>query len=236
MIRILPYCLRISFTVLVTNLSSDAKNIKKLDLTNRKVALVFGNEHHGVCPLALEMADTQVIIPMRGNVQSLNISSACASALAYLKSGPSDLPEAEWLALHTAIPKVVHQSDGYELNISPIEGQLWRRPMLGKEALLRETTVPTMDMEQIKTNDDNVSVNPLPSEYMENWQFLLARPPTLGPVVANERENEVPPRLHHGLLPLEVREEMFARWLLKTVKAGPKILLQNGISFEHFKT
>lgn len=45
---------------------------------NEKLALVFGNEHRGVSDVAMAMADRQVSIPVRGMVESLNISVAAA--------------------------------------------------------------------------------------------------------------------------------------------------------------
>lgn len=46
------------------------------------VALVFGNEHRGVSDEALALADARFAIPMRGFVQSLNVSVAVAVTLA----------------------------------------------------------------------------------------------------------------------------------------------------------
>jgi tRNA (guanosine-2'-O-)-methyltransferase len=45
---------------------------------NRKIALVFGTEMEGLSPLALEMADRFVKIPMYGFTESLNISVSAA--------------------------------------------------------------------------------------------------------------------------------------------------------------
>lgn len=39
-----------------------------------KIALWLGNEHRGLSPLATEAADLKIKIPMRGLVQSLNVS------------------------------------------------------------------------------------------------------------------------------------------------------------------
>ena len=47
-----------------------------------KVALVFGNEHRGVSDEALALADATYAIPMRGFVQSLNVSVAAAISIA----------------------------------------------------------------------------------------------------------------------------------------------------------
>ena len=48
-----------------------------------KVALVFGNERRGVSAEALARADARYAIPMRGFVQSLNVSVAVAVSLAH---------------------------------------------------------------------------------------------------------------------------------------------------------
>jgi len=42
---------------------------------------VFGNEHRGVSPEASALADGNLLIPMTGLIQSLNISVACAVTL-----------------------------------------------------------------------------------------------------------------------------------------------------------
>jgi tRNA (guanosine-2'-O-)-methyltransferase len=69
-------------------------------------ALVFGNEHRGVSPEALALADARFAIPMRGFVQSLNVSVAAAVTLARAverreaeRGRHGDLPEADAAAL-----------------------------------------------------------------------------------------------------------------------------------------
>lgn len=46
-----------------------------------KVAVVFGNEHGGASEAMLALADGTFQIPMRGMVESLNVSVACATTL-----------------------------------------------------------------------------------------------------------------------------------------------------------
>ena len=41
---------------------------------NKKTAIMFGNEHRGLSIEAVKLADEKVYIPMRGMVQSLNLS------------------------------------------------------------------------------------------------------------------------------------------------------------------
>lgn len=66
--------------IIATDLAERAVGLYDLDLAG-PVALVFGNEHKGVSPEASKLADANLMIPMVGMVQSLNISVACAVTL-----------------------------------------------------------------------------------------------------------------------------------------------------------
>ncbi len=66
--------------ILTTHLSSDAIALHQIDFTE-SIALVFGNEHSGVCDEIRALADGNFIIPQVGIIQSLNISVACAVTL-----------------------------------------------------------------------------------------------------------------------------------------------------------
>jgi len=68
------------FTVLATMLDENARSIYEIDWT-QKIAVVLGNEHRGVSPEAAELADGLIYIPMRGMIQSLNVSVATAVIL-----------------------------------------------------------------------------------------------------------------------------------------------------------
>ncbi len=68
------------FKIYATHLGSISKSLYELNLA-KKVALVFGNEHHGVSDEAAELADGNFQIPMTGMIQSLNVSVACAVTL-----------------------------------------------------------------------------------------------------------------------------------------------------------
>ena len=69
------------FAVYVTHLGEGSRALGQLSFAG-KVALVFGNEHRGVSPEALALADASYAIPMRGFVQSLNVSVAAAISIA----------------------------------------------------------------------------------------------------------------------------------------------------------
>lgn len=60
-----------------THLNEKSSSLYDLDLT-QPVALMFGNEQHGISEAALARLDGNFIIPQYGMVQSLNISVACA--------------------------------------------------------------------------------------------------------------------------------------------------------------
>lgn len=70
----------LGFAIYATTLVPGAKDIYEIDFT-KPCALVLGNEHRGVSDEAAELADERVYIPMRGMVQSLNVSVATAVAL-----------------------------------------------------------------------------------------------------------------------------------------------------------
>ncbi len=63
-----------SYTVVATALSPNAKEIYKAKLTGKAIALVFGNEAKGISDEMRNLADVLITIPMRGMVQSLNLS------------------------------------------------------------------------------------------------------------------------------------------------------------------
>ncbi len=69
------------FAIYATHLDPGSRPLGSLSFAG-KVALVFGNEHRGVSDDALALADATYAIPMRGFVQSLNVSVAAAISLA----------------------------------------------------------------------------------------------------------------------------------------------------------
>lgn len=66
--------------ILVTNLSDKAVDFREIDYT-KPTAIVLGQEKKGISKEALEMADQDIIIPMVGMVESLNVSVAAALIL-----------------------------------------------------------------------------------------------------------------------------------------------------------
>lgn len=66
--------------ILVTHLSDSAVDFRQVDYT-RPTAILLGSEKTGVSQEALALADQDIIIPMVGMVQSLNVSVASALIL-----------------------------------------------------------------------------------------------------------------------------------------------------------
>ncbi|MDX1705406.1 tRNA (guanosine(18)-2'-O)-methyltransferase TrmH [Pseudidiomarina sp.] len=66
--------------VVVTNLSAQAVDFRSLDYT-RPTAVIMGQERHGVTDEAIALADHEVVIPMVGMAESLNVSVAAAIVL-----------------------------------------------------------------------------------------------------------------------------------------------------------
>lgn len=67
--------------IYVTRLDPQAESFWSIDWT-QPCAIVLGNEHAGVSDEALQRADGSIYIPMKGMVQSLNVSVAAAIVLA----------------------------------------------------------------------------------------------------------------------------------------------------------
>jgi tRNA (guanosine-2'-O-)-methyltransferase len=93
------------YVLYATHLGEGSRPLAELSFAG-KVALVFGNESRGVSREALALADACYVIPMRGFVQSLNVSVAAAVSLAHAverrereRGRHGDLEEAECEAL-----------------------------------------------------------------------------------------------------------------------------------------
>lgn len=64
--------------VMAAVIDDAADSIFEADLSQPRMALLFGNEKAGLSSKAIALADRQVTIPMRGIAQSMNISVAAA--------------------------------------------------------------------------------------------------------------------------------------------------------------
>ncbi|MCE0493900.1 tRNA (guanosine(18)-2'-O)-methyltransferase TrmH [Vibrio salinus] len=66
--------------ILITNLSDSAVDFRDIDYT-KPTAIILGSEKTGISEQALALADQDIVIPMVGMVQSLNVSVASALIL-----------------------------------------------------------------------------------------------------------------------------------------------------------
>ena len=66
------------YEIYATMLDKEAMDLKSANFKKRKVAIMLGNEHRGLSETAIEMADEKVYIPMKGMVQSFNLSVTAA--------------------------------------------------------------------------------------------------------------------------------------------------------------
>ena len=92
------------YRIYSTNLSSDAVPIHDIDWTQPS-AIVLGNENRGVSTQMTDFADGNILIPMFGMVESLNVSVATAVILfeacrQRIKSGkyPNENLDPDWIA------------------------------------------------------------------------------------------------------------------------------------------
>lgn len=68
------------FIIYTSMLDKNAVSLYELDLT-KKVAIIVGNEHRGVSEELRNLSDQSFYIPMRGMIESLNVSVANAVVL-----------------------------------------------------------------------------------------------------------------------------------------------------------
>jgi len=79
-IRFLKEKQKEGYQLVVTHLSSQSISYQEVDYTKPTI-IILGNEKEGVSKDVIALADEVIIIPMRGMVQSLNVSVATALLL-----------------------------------------------------------------------------------------------------------------------------------------------------------
>ena len=68
------------YTVYASMLDKNSVGFFEIDFT-KKIAIILGNEHRGVSEEAAKLSDSTYYIPMKGMIQSLNVSVAAAVTL-----------------------------------------------------------------------------------------------------------------------------------------------------------
>lgn len=68
--------------IMATWVNPEARSLYDVDFTAYdKLVLMLGNEHAGISPTAVDLADSYVYIPMMGMIESFNVSVAAALSL-----------------------------------------------------------------------------------------------------------------------------------------------------------
>jgi len=105
-----------------THLATDSVGLYDLDMSD-SIALMFGNEHRGICDTTLPLLDGNFIIPQVGMTKSLNISVACAVTLyeamrQRIVAGKYDLPyDSENKQHQDLYKKYVVESKTYQFTV-----------------------------------------------------------------------------------------------------------------------
>ena len=73
------------YQIITTSLNPKAQALSHFQWV-KPSAIIFGNEKEGVSTTALELADAHLYVPMRGFVQSFNISVAAAIVLSHIST------------------------------------------------------------------------------------------------------------------------------------------------------
>lgn len=84
------------YRIVVTSPHADDIDLEEFDLNKGKTAFVFGNEKDGISQEALSAADEYLKIPMRGFVESFNISVSCAVLLHHISWKLRQMPTEQW--------------------------------------------------------------------------------------------------------------------------------------------
>ncbi|WGY48125.1 MULTISPECIES: tRNA (guanosine(18)-2'-O)-methyltransferase TrmH [unclassified Vibrio] len=128
--------------VLVTHLSDQAVDFRSIDYT-KPTAIILGSEKVGISKQALALADQDIVIPMVGMVQSLNVSVAGALILYEAQRQRQDAG--------------MYQRDASPLPDETIQRILFERghPVLAKVAKRKGLAYPQLDDEgQIVADQD----------------------------------------------------------------------------------
>ena len=76
----------LGYAVAATDLGPGALDVSNVDWTERRYAIVFGNEEVGISDDMRRLADLRVKLPMKGLAESLNLSVSVGASLAHLSA------------------------------------------------------------------------------------------------------------------------------------------------------
>jgi len=73
------------YSIVAATLEKDSKNLYEIQNFPNKTLLIMGSEGAGIQKLLLKKADYKIFIPMKGKLESLNVSAASAIILSYIR-------------------------------------------------------------------------------------------------------------------------------------------------------
>ncbi len=82
--------IRQDYKIIALEITDEARDIYQMRPSD-KIALILGNEAHGISPKTLEKADICYFIPMQGKGSSLNVAVAGAIALSHIVRNSNDI-------------------------------------------------------------------------------------------------------------------------------------------------
>ena len=79
--ELLNYLKDLEYNLIALEITNDSKPITQIDMKQKKLAILLGNEQHGVQNIFLSKANEVAHIPMFGSNSSMNVAQAAAIAL-----------------------------------------------------------------------------------------------------------------------------------------------------------
>lgn len=161
--------------ILATNLSSTAVDFREIDYT-RPTCILMGQEKHGITAEALALADQDIIIPMIGMVQSLNVSVASALILyeAQRQRQNAGMYQREHSPLSEEDQQRLLWEGGYPVLANVAKRKKLPRPRIDNEGQIDALKHGGMPCSQLKANDER----PLAGCYRINFFSRRWRQPS----------------------------------------------------------
>jgi len=114
------------YTIIAASVDASAESLFEATIEPPDVALLFGNEQTGLSETAMMLADRRIAIPMRGMMQSLNLSVTAALFMHELTRQRISRGF-EAYQLPTAQRDALMQRFEHQRNVSPTRGARRRR-------------------------------------------------------------------------------------------------------------
>ena len=83
-----------NYSIYNLEITSTSLPLREVDFSNKKIALIAGNEKHGVSEKSLSLVDDSIHIDMYGNNSSMNVITALS--IATYKISEDQYKKGEW--------------------------------------------------------------------------------------------------------------------------------------------